>query len=167
LLLCAFVAGCGGGDSGSSSDTTTAAKAAANQRFTATEWQQYQTDAAAFQKINDATLTKVSVCTKPINPPAGAMEKCVGDSLTNLSAATGKLGDDLEGFAQSVEGACLTAINGLLNYVRPYQASISSLQTTINDDNYSAAYSASSSMKTARNAGRAANAQVKASCAPA
>ena len=61
--------------------TTTAAKAAPHQRFTEAEWEQYQADATAFQDLNDATLVKVTACTKPINPPPGAMSKCVGDSL--------------------------------------------------------------------------------------
>ena len=165
VLLAAFAAGCGGGDS-SSSDTTTAAKAAPNQRFTQEEWTQYQADATAFQNLNDSTLVKVTACTKPINPPPGAMSKCVGDSLTNLGAATEKIGQTLEGLTSSVGGECLTAVNGLLNYVRPYQASINSLQNTIDSDNYAAAYSASSSMKTARAHGRAANTEVKAACAP-
>jgi hypothetical protein len=165
VLLSALAAGCGGDSS--SEPTTTAAKAAPNERFTTAEWEQYKTDAAAFQKLNDSTLAKVSVCTKPINPPAGAMTKCVGDSLTNLGTATEKLGQTLEGLTSSVGGACLTALNGLLNYVRPYQASIASLQNTIDSDNYAAAYSAASSMKTARTDGRAANAQVMKDCAPA
>ena len=91
----------------------------------------------------------------------------MGDSLTNLGEATQKLGEDLEGFIQDVEGACLTALNGLLNYVRPYEASIASLQNVIDADNYAAAYSATSSMQTARAAGRAANATVMKDCAPA
>jgi len=164
LLLCAFAAGCGGGESESA--TTTAAKTGANQRFTTTQWEQYQADAASFQKLNQATLTKVSACSKATGGEAGALEKCVGDSLTNLATATQKLGEDLEGYTQSVAGACLTAINGLLNYTRPYEASIASLQNTIDADNYAAAYSATSSMQTARSAGQAANATVKTDCAP-
>lgn len=166
MLLSALAAGCGGGDSGSES-TTTAAKAAPNQRFTEAEWEQYKTDAAAFQKLNDSTLAKVTVCTKPINPPPGAMTKCVGDSLTTLSQATETLGGTLQGLASSVGGECLTAVNGLLNYVRPYQASINSLQNTIDSDNYAAAYSSASSMQTARADGRSANTEVMAACAPA
>ena len=165
-MLSAVAAGCGGGDSGSES-TTTAAKAAPNERFTTAQWEQYQADAAAFQTLNQSTLAKVTVCTKPINPPAGAMTKCVGDSLTNLSTATEKLGQTLQGLTSSVGGACLTALNGLRNYVRPYQASIKSLQNTIDADNYAAAYSAASSMQTARASGRQANAAVKTNCAPA
>ena len=164
MLLSALAAGCGG-DSGSES-TTTAAKAAPNERFTEAEWEQYQADATAFQNLNDTTLVKVTACTKPINPPPGAMTKCVGDSLTKLGAATEKLGQTLDGLTSSVSGECLTALNGLLNYVRPYQASINSLQNTIDADNYAAAYSSSSSMKTARANGRAANTEVKAACAP-
>ena len=101
MLLSALAAGCGG-DSGSES-TTTAAKAAPNERFTEAEWEQYQADATAFQKLNDTTLVKVTACTKPINPPPGAMTKCVGDSLTKLGAATEKLGQTLEGLTWSVE----------------------------------------------------------------
>jgi hypothetical protein len=99
VLLSTLAAGCGGG--GSSEQTTTAAKAAPNERFTTAEWEQYKTDAAAFQTLNDKTLAKVTACTKPINPPAGAMAKCVGDSLTNLSAATEKLGQTLDGLTSS------------------------------------------------------------------
>ncbi len=165
MLLSALAAGCGGDSS--SEQTTTAAKAAPNERFTTAEWEKYQTDAAAFQKLNDSTLAKVVVCTKPINPPPGAMSKCVGDSLTNLGTATEKLGQTLQGLTSSVGGACLTALNGLLNYVRPYQASIASLQNVIDSDNYAAAYNAASSMKTARADGRAAKAQVTKDCAPA
>ena len=91
----------------------------------------------------------------------------MGDSLTNLSAATQQLGETLNGFTDSVGGACLTALNGLLNYVRPYQASIKSLQNTIDADNYAAAYSSASSMQTARASGRQANEAVKTNCAPA
>ena len=89
-----------------------------------------------------------------------------GHGGSNLGAATEKVGQTLEGLTSSVGGACLTAVNGLLNYVRPYQASINSLQNTIDSDNYAAAYSASSSMQTARAQGRAANTEVKAACAP-
>jgi len=165
VLLSALAAGCGGDSS--SESTTTAAKAAPHERFTALEWEQYQSDAEAFQTLNDVTLVKVTTCTKPINPPPGAMSRCVGDSLTKLGAATAKLGQTLEGLTSSVGGACLTALNGLINYVRPYQASINSLQNTIDSDNYAAAYSASSSMKTAQTHGRAANAAVRKECAPA
>jgi hypothetical protein len=167
VLLSALAAGCGGGGDNESESTTTAAKAAPHQRFTEAEWKQYQADVTAFQTLNDATLVKVTACTKPINPPPGAMSKCVGESLTNLGAATEKVGQTLEGLTSSVGGACLTALNGLLNYIRPYQASINSLQNTIDADNYAAAYSSSSSLKTARADGRAANTEVMAACAPA
>ena len=93
LLLPAFAAGCGGDGNDSASTTaatTTSAKAAAGDRFTTAQWQQYQADAAAFQKLNAATLVKVNACTSTINPPAGAMSKCVGDSLTNLGDGDGE-----------------------------------------------------------------------------
>ena len=140
---------------------------AANKPFTAAQWQEYQAAVAAFQKVNLPALNRVELCAKKINPPPGAMEKCVGDELTKANAATDKLSNTLKGFTGSVGGACLTALNGFLGYVAPYKASIQALQQTISTDNAAAAYNSASSIETARAGGLAKNEAVKKDCAPA
>jgi hypothetical protein len=173
LLLAAGVAGCGGGgDSESSSVTTVATSVSvptvttAGQGFTQAQWTQYQQDAAAFKKQNTATLAKVQTCAKPVNPPPGAVEKCVGDSLTKLSSATSALGATLAGFANSVGGECQAALAGLINYVVPYEASIASLQNTISTSNYAAVANSVSAIQVGRANGQAANKAVEESCRP-
>ncbi len=186
VLLTALAAGCGGSGGGSNGSSAASSSAPASSvspptvsvptvagsgggRFTAAEWTQYQADADSFKQVNTATLTRVSACSKPAATAqhTGALQKCVGDSLAKLAAATTKLGTDLAGFARSATGSCASALGGLINYVRPYQASIASLQNTIAMSNFAAAYSSVSSLKTARSAGQQANAAVVKACAPA
>ncbi len=169
VLLAALAAGCGGsnGDENATSTPPPATTNAANKPFTAAQWQEYQAAVASFQKVNLPTLNKVELCAKPINPPPGTVEKCVGDSLTKLTAATNELSNTLVGFTSSVGGACLTALNGFLGYVAPYKASIQALQQTISSDNAAAAYNSASSIETARAGGLAKNEAVKQHCAPA
>jgi hypothetical protein len=169
VLLAALAAGCGGsnGDENASSTPSPATTNATNTPFTQAQWTEYQAASAAFQKVNLPTLQKVELCAKPINPPPGAVEKCVGDSLDKLSAATDDFSNTLKGFTSSVGGACLTALNGLLGYVAPYKASIQALQETISSDNAAAAYNSAKSIETARAGGVAKNEAVKKDCAPA
>jgi hypothetical protein len=165
LLLAVLAAACGG-ESGTGSTSSEATTLAANKRFTDAQWQQYQSDNASFKKVNDTALTKISVCTKPINPPPGTVEKCVGDSLTNLSSATKQLDQTLKGLTGSVSGKCLTALTGLLSYVTPYEASIAALQNTIDTKNFAAAYNSVTTMTSTSANGQKANAVVKRDCAP-
>jgi len=167
LLLAVLAAACGGESGSGTTSSEAATTLAANQRFTDAQWQQYQTDNASFKKVNDTALNKISVCTKPINPPPGTVEKCMGDSLTNLSSATKQLDQTLQGLTGSVSGKCLTALSGLLSYVTPYEASIAALQNTIDTQNFAAAYNSVTSMTSTSANGQKANAVVKEDCAPA
>jgi hypothetical protein len=168
VLFAAVAAGCGGSNEDeNASSTPPATTNAANKPFTAAQWTEYQAAVAAFQKVNLPTLQRVEKCAKPINPPPGAVEKCVGDALTKLDAATEELSNTLKGFTSSVGGACLTALNGFLGYVAPYKASIQALEETIASDNAAAAYNSATSIETARAGGLAKNEVVKKDCAPA
>jgi hypothetical protein len=169
VLLAMLAAGCGGSneDENATSTPPPATTNAANKPFTAAQWQEYQAAVASFQKVNLPALNRVETCAKKINPPPGAMEKCVGDELTKANTATDQLSDTLKGFTGSVGGACLTALNGFLGYVAPYKASIQALQQTISTDNAAAAYNSASSIETARAGGLAKNEAVKKECAPA
>jgi hypothetical protein len=167
VLLAAFAAGCGGSNGTESTSSNPPATNAADTPFTAAQWTEYQAAVAAFQKVNLPTIQKVRKCAKPINPPPGQVEKCVGDSLTKLDTATDDLSNTLKGFTSSVGGACLTALSGFLGYVAPYKASIQALEETIASDNAAAAYNSASSIQTARAGGLAKNEAVKKSCAPA
>jgi hypothetical protein len=176
-LLAVLAAGCGGGGGSAASTstaatttaaapTTTAAAGGTQARFTAEQWSKYQADAASFQSVNEAAIQRASICAKKINPPAGYLQKCVGNELTKLMTATNQLSADLRGFVVTVHGACLDALNGLLNYVVPYKASVQALQQAIDANNAAASYSVSSSIKTARAGGKAQNAKVVKACAP-
>jgi len=169
VLLAMLAAGCGSSneDENATSNPPPATTNAANKPFTAAQWQQYQAAVASFQKVNLPALNRVEACAKRINPPAGYVEKCVGDALTKVTAATNQVSKTLIGFTGSVGGACLTALNGFLGYVAPYKASIQALEQTISSDNAAAAYNSASSIETARAGGLAKNAAVKKECAPA
>jgi hypothetical protein len=177
VVLAALAAGCGGGGGGGSSSVNSVPEAsvsvtappAGNHRFTTAQWTQYKADAAAFKQINDATLARVSTCAKPTATASkpGVLQKCVGDSLTKLAAATKTLGADLAGYTNGAAGECATALGALINYVIPYEASIASLQNTIATANAGAVYSSVSSLKTARSGGQQANVAVAKACAPA
>jgi len=168
VLLAMLAAGCGSSNEDENATSTpTATTNATNKPFTAAQWQQYQAAVASFQKVNLPALNRVEACAKRINPPAGYVEKCVGDALTKVTAATNQVSKTLIGFTGSVGGACLTALHGFLGYVAPYKASLQALQQTISTDNAAAAYNSASSIETARAGGLAKNAAVKKECAPA
>jgi hypothetical protein len=169
VLLAMLAAGCGSSneDTNATSNPSPATTNAAETPFTAEQWQEYQAAVAAFQKVNLPALNRVELCAKKINPPPGAMEKCVGDKLTKANDATDKLSTTLQGFTASVGGACLTALHGFLGYVAPYKASLHALQQTISTDNAAAAYNSAASIETARTGGLAKNEAVKKQCAPA
>jgi hypothetical protein len=178
--LCALVAvaaGCGGK---SASTTTTAAPPAAttsaststsggakSPHFTQAQWTGYQAEAKKFKQLNTSTLARVERCVKPHNQSASVLQACVGDSVKNLQAETGRLGTLLAGYAATVSGTCHSDLVALINYVVPYQASLMALQNTIDGANVAAAFNASSSVQTARQGGQAKNAAVAQSCAPA
>ena len=174
-VLVLVAAGCGGS---SASETTTAAAPATttsestsggakSPRFTQAQWTAYQAEAKKFKQLNTSTLAKVEVCVKPHNQTPSVLQACVGDSVKNLQAETGRLGTLLTGYASSVSGACHDDLTALINYVVPYQASLMALQTTIDGDNVGAAFNARSSVETARQGGQAKQAAVEQSCAPA
>jgi hypothetical protein len=176
VLLVALAAGCGGSGGSTSTSTGTSTTPAASipatttpdKGFTQAQWKHYQTTAATFKTLNTATLTKVAACAKTAGHAAGhgVVEKCVGNSLTQLSAATKTLGATLAGLANSVGGSCQTALGALINYVVPYQASLASLQNTISTGNAAAVTNSVSSLQLARSGGQEKAAAVAQVCAP-
>ena len=168
VLLAAFAAGCGGSNGTESTSSTPPATNAADKPFTAAQWTEYQAAVAALPEGEspDAPEGPEVRASRSTRLPV-QVEKCVGDSLTKLDAATDDLSNTLKGFTSSVGGACLTALNGFLGYVAPYKASIQALEETIASDNAAAAYNSASSIKTARAGGLAKNEAVKKNCAPA
>jgi hypothetical protein len=171
VLLAALAAGCGG--SSGSGTTSTAAPppattgGAANQHLTSAQWQKYKADSAAFKAVNLPTLTKVAKCASAINPPAGYVEKCVGDSLTKLAQATAELDNDLRAFAGTVSGACAGALNSFIGYATQYQASIKTLRQQIPTNNTAAIYKSAGTLKTARQHGLQLATAFEQKCAPA
>jgi len=167
LAFAALAAGCGGDSESASTSTATTTVASGGERFTAAEWEKYQKDAAAYKKTNTTALAKVSVCAEPINPPPGAIEKCVGDTLDNLATATRQLDQDLKDFTGTASGACQTALSDLLGYITSYEASIQALQHTIDTNNGAAAYNSAAAMQETRSDAQAKNQAVVSACAPA
>ena len=94
------------------------------------------------------------------------LRKCVGTSLANLFAATVQLGRTLAGMAGTVSGNCGGALNDLIGYIIPYEASIKALQSLIKSGNTAGAPASVASIQTARSGGRDQAAAVSKSCAP-
>jgi hypothetical protein len=177
-VLVAVAAGCGGKSASTtttaaapatttSASTTAPAGGAKSPHFTQAQWTAYQAEAKKFKQLNTSTLAKVERCVKPHNQSPSVLQACVGDSVKNLQAETGRLGTLLSGYAATVSGTCHTDLAALINYVVPYQASLMALQNTIDGANVGAAFNASSSVETARQGGQAKQAAVAQSCAPA
>jgi hypothetical protein len=173
ILFATLAAACGGSSGTTTTTATTTATAtttgggAGNQHLTSAQWQKYQADAAAFRSVNLPTLTKVAKCASATNPPAGYVEKCVGDSLTKLATATTKLENDLKGFVGTVGGACAAALNSYVGYATQYQASIKTLQQQIPTNNTAAIYKSAGTLKTARQHGQQLAATFEQACKPA
>ena len=171
VLLAAIgglAAGCGSEDENPEAATTTeqTQPAAANKPMTSAQYDEYTAAAAAFAKVNQPALKRVQTCAKKINPEPGMLQKCVGDSLTNLTAATDDFAKTLRGFTGSVAGACQTSVDALLGYVVPYKASIQALQQNV-DQNTTGTGASAQNLLTTRGAGQQAAASIEKNCKPA
>ena len=166
LLVVALAAGCGG----SGSDTTATevgSTAAANERLTAAQWDDYQAVAEPFSAANAAALKKFDTCPRSGTGDTTVFATCLGDTLTTLEDATVALRDTLAGFNGTVTGACAESLDAYTNYATPYAASISSMQSAIDEGNVSAFTSAYSNAQTAAKGGKDERTAFEQDCAPA
>jgi hypothetical protein len=182
MLLVGLASACGGGgssgeSSGATTETTstettatetTSTAAGKNERLTEAQWKQYQAVAAPLTKANATATARLAKCPAPAPTQSIApFEKCLGDSLTTLQAATQAAGKTLAGFTGTVTGACAASLDALLNYAQPYQASVAALQRAIDSRNLSGITSSVGNVQSAQKGGKTERAAFERDCRPA
>lgn len=167
-----MLSGCGGddddGDGGEAATTAPSTTPPANgaDRLDESQWQDYQTSATAFTQANQEAVAKVNRCQKTAQTNTGQFDTCVGDALTNVVAATGDLRATLDGFEGEVEGACEAARAAFSGYLRNYQATANSLDSSVNSGDVTGYTSGVQNVKTIAAAGAPARQAFESSCGP-
>jgi hypothetical protein len=171
MLVAALTAGCGGSSSSSSSETTatgTTATTGANERLTTAQWEEYETSRAALRKANATATATLKKCPATTSfGDSAALQSCVGDTFTELSAAADSSLTTLEGFQGTVSGPCAEALDNLANYVGTFRNAASKMQKTIDTANLAAYPAASQDLQVSQDAGRNEATTFEKDCAPA
>lgn len=170
LLLLATGCGSDSEEAGTTETTETTETSGGNERLTAEQWSEYEAARASFQQANAAATAKLDTCGESADlteQNTGQLADCTGDVFTELADQTASLTTVLEGFEGSVSGACGEALAGLLNYTRPYQATVQQMQTVIDDDDLAAYPGVSSNLKVVSADGKQAVESFETACKPA
>jgi hypothetical protein len=173
LLLCVgALAGCGGDDDDDGGEAVTTAAGSAPEgggaeRLDESQWQQYQTSAAAFKDANQTAITRVNRCADTAGANAEQFETCIGDTLTDVTSASGDLRATLDGFEGAVGGACEAARAAFSGYLTNYEATATSLERTLSSGNTTGFSSGVQNIKTVAAAGAPARDAFESSCGPA
>lgn len=164
MLAAALAAGCG--DSGSSTETVTTT-AGANERLTTAQWEEYQTSGAALKEANVAATATLAKCSATSGFQDSAdLQACVGDTFTTLATATGDTYDTVEGFQDTVSGACATALAAYLNNLGTFRASAAQMQTTIDSATLAGYPAASQDLQVSLTSGKSEAETFEQDCAP-
>ena len=158
-----MAAGCG--DSGSSGETT--ATSGANERLTSAQWEEYQTSGAALKEANVAATATLKKCSATSGfQDSAALQACVGDTFTTLANATEDTYTTVEGFQDTVSGACATALAALLNNLGTFRASAAQMQTTIDSATLAGYPAASQDLQVSLTSGKTEAETFEKDCAP-
>ncbi|MGL6279020.1 MAG: hypothetical protein ACRC50_05635 [Gaiella sp.] len=167
LLLLA--AGCGSdsdsGEDGTTEVTETDTSAGGNERLTEEQWAAYEAVQQPLQEAN-ATATKALARCGDRATSADELSTCVGDDFTVLANAVGEVSDTLASFQGTVTGACAEALDGLLNYARPAEATATQMQTVIDEGNLAAYPGVSANLEVVTSGGKDEAAAFEEACKP-
>lgn len=170
LLLLATGCGSDSDEAGTTEATQTTGTTGGNERLTTEQWSEYEAVRASFQQANTAAMAKLDTCGQSADlteQNTGQLADCTGDVFTELADQTASLTTVLEGFEGTVSGACADALAELLNYTRPYQATVQQMQTVIDDNDLAAYPGVSSNLGVVAADGKQAVDSFEASCKPA
>jgi hypothetical protein len=166
-LALVALAGCGGDDDEGGGGQTTPAAAGASETLDESQWQEYQTSEEAFATANREAVAKVNACERTSQSNTELFDECVGDELENVVAASDDLRTTLDGFEGEVAGACESARAAFSGYLRNFEATASSLNTAVQENNVTGFSAGLENLKTVAAAGTPAKQVFESSCAPA
>jgi hypothetical protein len=175
LFLCVGVLpACGGDDdengNGAAETTTTTATAAATggaERLSEPQWAEYKTSETAFRDANQTATTRLNACEKTAGASAEQFDTCMGDTLANVTQASGDLRATLDGFEGEVGGACEAARATFSGYLRNYEATANQLDDALGPGDTPAFSAGVQNIKTVAAAGAPARDAFESDCRPA